>query len=246
MNKKDHVLFCSGGNDSVALVRWAFEKGLKGVAVCYSNTGWAAAYWKLRIKKFKKLCEHYGFQFFEIQSEGMESLVLRKNAFPANRPKFCTGELKIIPAIKWLEEIDPRKESICYVGVRREESARRANWPEEIENSRAHGGRTLFSPLVRMTENDRDALVSKTEMEILPFRSKECSPCVNANRSDFLALSEADILKVEKLENKTGRTMFRPHRFMGAKGIREVMRWAKSGHGKYVPEKDCDSGMCGD
>ncbi len=42
--------------------------------------------------------------------------------------------------------------------------------------------------------------------------------------------------------------MFRPHRFKGAKGIRQVLKWAWSERGKYEPETEasgCDSGMCG-
>jgi tRNA(Ile)-lysidine synthase TilS/MesJ len=34
----DYVIFASGGNDSVALVRLARKYGLKNVAVAYSNT----------------------------------------------------------------------------------------------------------------------------------------------------------------------------------------------------------------
>ena len=40
-----HVLFCSYGNDSIALIQWAHERGLKGVTCLYSDTGWSARWW---------------------------------------------------------------------------------------------------------------------------------------------------------------------------------------------------------
>jgi 3'-phosphoadenosine 5'-phosphosulfate sulfotransferase (PAPS reductase)/FAD synthetase len=242
----EHVIFASGGNDSVALCQWAHENGYQNVAVAYSNTGWAAQWWPLRMVKFKAWVESLGFAYHEIPSEGMEALVDRKKGWPANRPKFCTYELKIKPAQAWLEAIDPCKDATCMVGVRREESAERLSWPLWIESSPNHGDRSLFSPLAPFTEPERDALIIRAGWTPLPHRSKECSPCVNANRADFRLMDEADIAKVERKEASSKRNMFRPYRFMNARGIRQVIKWAWSKRGKFVPEQSgCDSGMCG-
>jgi 3'-phosphoadenosine 5'-phosphosulfate sulfotransferase (PAPS reductase)/FAD synthetase len=246
-DSQKYVLFASGGNDSVALVQFSVEAGFKNVAVVYSNTGWASVLWPARVAKFRDYVEAHGFSFHEIPSEGMENLIRRKKGWPANKPKFCTYELKIKPAQAWLEQFDPNKEAICMVGIRREESTSRRSWPKLIEVSDNHGGRPLFSPLVDHTEQMRNELLKHAGWEPLPYRSKECSPCVNANRADFRALDERDILKVEANEILTGRNMYRPRRFMGARGIREVIKWAWSERGKYEPPDDsgCDSGMCG-
>lgn len=242
-----YVIFASGGNDSVALVDFANVKKLKNVAVVYSNTGWASPAWPQRIKRFQEYVEGCGFSFHEIHSEGFESLVRRKKGFPANKPKFCTYELKILPALHWLESVDPAKEATCMVGVRREESVARREWPEFIESSKNHGGRSLWSPLVNLTQETRDSILAGIGWGALPHRSKECSPCVNANRSDFRALDESDIAKVERIESEINRNMFRTQRFHGAHGIREVMRWAWSNRGKYEPlSSGCDAGMCHD
>ena len=61
--------------------------------------------------------------------------------------------------------------------------------------------------------------------------------------------AEADILEIEDAEAEIGRPLFRPHRHMGAVGIREVIRWAHSPRGKYSsePEEDmfsCPAGWC--
>jgi len=69
-----NIIFGSGGNDSVALVQWAIEKGLKDLHVAYSNTGWAADFWAERLDKFRALVESNGGTYHEIQSEGMVNL----------------------------------------------------------------------------------------------------------------------------------------------------------------------------
>jgi len=241
-----YILFASGGNDSVALVAYAKRQMLKNVTVSYSNTGWASPSWPKRIAAFRSYVESIGYSFVEVMSDGFEELVRRKKGFPANKPKFCTYELKIRPAMQWMEIFDPRAEAVCMVGVRREESNARSNWPLWSYDDEAHGGRDLWSPLAGYTAAERDLLVGDTPMPILPHRSRECSPCVNSNRADFRMLPVSDIEKVMALESEIGKPMFRAARFMGANGINEVMRWAWSEHGKFLPEvEDCDSGFCG-
>lgn len=253
-----HVIFCSGGNDSVALLQFAKERGLTDVHVCYSDTGWAADFWPERIARVRAYAETCGFTWHDIKSEGMVHLVRRKRGWPANKPRFCTAELKILPALAWLEQHDPEEDAICMVGVRREESAERAQWPELVDESENHGFRTLWSPLVRHREADRNELIARAGFEVLPYRSKECFPCVNANREDLRMLGndEARVTLIAEVEGEMGprKTMFRPKRFLGAHGIREVIRWANSSPGQYAPGQfdlafgpgGCDSGMCGD
>lgn len=251
--KPDYIIFASGGNDSVALTRWAHESGLKNVAVVYSNTGWAADFWPARMEKFSQWVASLGFQFVEIASEGMLNLVDRKKAWPANSPKFCTYELKILPAQSWMDSVDPNAEAVCLVGVRREESAARADWPEHTADSANHGGRDLWAPLVRHLEADRDALLARAGWDVLPYRSKECFPCVNANRADLRMLSDYPerIQLIADKEAAMGpkRSMFRPHRFHNAVGIEQVVSWAKYSPGQYTAGQadllDCGSGMCG-
>lgn len=40
----EHLIFASYGNDSIALIQWAHERGLPDVHVAYGDTGWAAAW----------------------------------------------------------------------------------------------------------------------------------------------------------------------------------------------------------
>ena len=45
----EHLIFASYGNDSIALIQWAHERGLPGVHVAYGDTGWAAEWWAGRV-----------------------------------------------------------------------------------------------------------------------------------------------------------------------------------------------------
>lgn len=252
-----NIIFSSCGNDSVALIQWAIEEGLKDVIVAYSDTQWASDNWYARVEAVKEYVDTNGFEFVTIDCEGFAALAKRKKAFPANGMAFCSYELKIAPAMKWLESVDPEKKATCHTGVMRIESKERANWPEILDESPNHGGRKLHSPLATLEESDRDSLLARAGFEVLPHRSQECNPCVNATIRDLQQLPEADLIKVELLEDELGvgersgkpKYMFRPHRMGGACGIRSVKKRADQGGGKFSELQEdlfgCDSGFCG-
>ena len=250
----EYVVFCSGGNDSIALVQWLYNQGKTDIVVAYNNTGWASEVWPMRMQRVKLWVEGLGYAFVELPSEGMEALAIRKKGWPAPMPgmQFCTQELKLKPSLAWLDVIDPEKEAVCCVGVRREESQKRSTFPEYTEHSDAHGGRALWAPLVRHTKQERNVLLSMAPFPPLPHGSRECFPCIYANRSDVAALPEERIQQIKQLEVSLGhtkkghlRTFFRPHRKQGAIGIEEAVKWAHSKRGEYRYEGECDSGMCG-
>jgi 3'-phosphoadenosine 5'-phosphosulfate sulfotransferase (PAPS reductase)/FAD synthetase len=193
-----------------------------------------------------------GFVAERTQSMGMENLVAKERGWPRHGMQFCTEHLKLKPSLAWLNRADPDALATCLVGVRREESARRRNFPEWTENSDVHGGRSLWAPLVNTTEAERNALLCRAGADPLPHRSDECSPCVNATKADIRRLPAETLAKVERIERGLGHTakgkprvMFRPAAHMGAVGIREIYRWAHSDRGKYeLGCGGCDSGMC--
>lgn len=238
-----YVIFSSFGNDSVALMEIARKNGLKNVDVAYSNTQWAAKWWPDRVADFADITRQLGWRFTEIPSEGFKNMVKRKKGFPRQGYQYCTGELKIIPALEWLEKIDPEKKAIVIVGLRQEESAARKDTPDFRANSPSHGGRMCLYPLARHTTAMRDALIKDFGFEPLPHRSMECFPCINSKRADLVLLSKdkeriqeiADFEKEMGVGERSGKkkTMFRPYRHQGATGIKEVVKWALLGRGKY-------------
>jgi 3'-phosphoadenosine 5'-phosphosulfate sulfotransferase (PAPS reductase)/FAD synthetase len=252
-----NIVFSSCGNDSLAVIQWAIESSLPGLVVAYSDTKWSSPDWPERVERVKQYVERNDGRFITIGSEGFANLVRRKKAFPANGMGFCSYELKIKPAMEWLDQFDPDKKAVCYTGVMRIESENRKNWPEVLESSPNHGGRKLVSPLACMTLEQRNELLERSGFEILPHRSMECSPCINATIKDIQQTSDADIIKVINLEDEMGvgeisgkpKYMFRPHRMQGAKGFAQVKDWADHGGGKYSPEQEdlfgCNTGFCG-
>jgi 3'-phosphoadenosine 5'-phosphosulfate sulfotransferase (PAPS reductase)/FAD synthetase len=251
----NYVIFASYGNDSIALIQWAHERGLQNVHVAYSNTGWAADWWADRVVKAEEWVRSLGFTPHRIESEGMESLVMRKKAWPrggGGKFQFCTKALKKIPAQWWLTWKDPEDEATCMTGVRREESENRRNAPEWVTSSEDHGGRELWQPLVRHTAAMRDELALKSPLPLLPFRSKECYPCVNARKPELRQLDEPTRFKVWRIEQAAGtnsngndRVMFSPARHGGAVGIDAVIEDAKHDMDDLFETSTCESGWCG-
>lgn len=243
------LLSCSAGNDSVAMIQLAYEQGLDFVApvhVVYVDTGWAALWWEDRVQETETLCAKYGFTFHRIRGEHtFESLMLKRKGFPMPGKTWCSFELKAKVLNAFHDEIDPDLDGIVLIGKRRDESVARRETPEFIHDSERHGYRTVWHMLAFVVEAERDAAVVRSGLKVLPHRSQECSPCVNANRSDLVAMEEFEINRAIALEDAVGQNMFRPWHHMGAKGVAQVIRWAHSPRGKYEPEHEgCDSGVC--
>ena len=258
MTAPGFVIFASYGNDSVALIQWCIRRKLPQVAVLYNDTGWARGDWNERVTGLESWVRTAGFTPYRTSSIGLEQLVHNKKGWPRQGLQFCTAELKIKPTLAWLDEHDPDRQAWCLIGVRRAESANRANFPQYVEKSPNHGGRDVLAPIVKYSDEARDRLLAEAGVEPLPHRSMECFPCINSNRRDLqeLAVDEKRISQIEQIEKDMGitskgkpRTMFRPYRYMGATGIREIVRWATSKHGKFSVDDgggdDCTSGYPG-
>ena len=258
----DYLIFASYGNDSIALIQWMHERtktiryrAPETVHVAYSDTGWAAEWWGGRVAQAEEWVRSLGFTPHRIQGEIMEELVTRKKAWPrggGGKYQFCTEALKKAPARAWLDLHDSSRETMCLTGVRREESENRRDAPEHVTESEDHGGRELWQPLVRHSAAERDALVLKTPMPLLPFRSKECYPCANANKGELKLLTSEARDRVRRIEVAAGinskgnaRVMFSPARHGGAVGIDAVIEDAKHNSDDLFTTAGCASGWCG-
>lgn len=234
----DYVISVSYGNDSMAMLQWAFEHDLQNVTVVYCDTGWAAPEWESRVNDGEGLAIRLGFSVVRLKSMGMEALVRMKKGFPMHGQQFCTAWLKGLPFLQWIDEVDKECKSIVMIGKRREESEGRKNTPEWVEKSEYHGDRKVWHPLYIHNEKERDALLLRARVEKLSHRSNECSPCVNANRSDLRGLSGLQIGKLAALESEVGQPMFREAKHGGACGIEQVVYWAKYSPGQFKQGMD--------
>ncbi len=241
--KLRYAISVSYGNDSIALMQWAYERGLRGgVAVTYCDTGWSAPGWPQRVIEGERFARSLGYTPIRCSSIGMQELVRTRKGFPGNAQQFCTAHLKGLPFLEWIDEVDPDGDAIVMIGKRREESVKRRQTREIIgEGSEYHGMRKVWHPLYAHTKAERDALLSRASFEVLPHRSDECSPCVNANREDFLRLTPGTIERVNDLEVDVGQPMFRAKRF-GAMGIHGVIQWAK--YGRDRGDIDAETAQC--
>jgi len=257
--KPDYVVKCSYGNDSIALLQWMHEYNQKHplgkVVVLYNNTGWATKWWPARVANGEKLVLSMGFLTSNTDCLGMEEMIMQHGGWPDQLRKFCTEELKIIPTLNWLRLHDPEGKAEMVCGVRREESDRRASWPEYVENG-IDEGRSMWSPLVLVTEQERNELIRRAGWQPLPHRSRECR-CINANSADLKTWSKDDVSDVEKIEARLQakypgkvKYMFHPKAKRGnPEGIRAVIEWAKTVKPKKndeyeKPDGGCDSGYC--
>jgi hypothetical protein len=279
-----YAIKASYGNDSIALIQWMADQGHTDSYVVHNDTGWARSSWRSRVQQGEAFARSLGMEPITIHGvldagghcidfgmgpiaepasddrRGFVALVRLRRAFPRHGMQFCTSELKIRPTVLWASKVDPGRDLIGVVGVRREESERRSQWPEWVEDSEMDDGRSLWSPLVRMTKVERNAMIERAGFEVLPHRSEECFACVNSNRLDVRRLGEDEprVAEIEDLELDLGNTgagkprvMFRSAKKGGASGIREIIRWANSAPGTYRPEVDgqmsfdCDAGFCG-
>jgi hypothetical protein len=241
-----NVISSSAGNDSLALIQWAIENGLDNVHVVFCDTGWLSPGWIKRVQKIHAYANSAGFKTHIVKSIGMVELVRIKKGFPGNAQQFCTAHLKGVPFLEWIDEIDVELNAKVLIGKRRAESAARSNTPEFIENSEYHGDRTVWHPLYLHTDEQRNELIFRAGFDVLPHRSLEGNPCVNANRADFLRLTPGEIERVNDLEVEIGKPMFRPKRF-SALGIHGVIEWARNGRdrGDFDKEEAQCAGLFG-
>lgn len=228
------VIFVSYGNDSIALLQWAHEQRLHGVAVVFTDTGWAADGWMERVERCETWVRGLGFTPHRTRSIGFRQLAREKKGIPTQQFQWCSYTLKIEPGARWLAEHDPDARAVCLVGVRREESQDRSEFPEWLVSSANHGGRFMLAPFVSWGERQRNELIRRAGFEVLPGRSRECR-CINSNRKDMRRFTDADWRAISEVEAEVGKTFFRPKRHMGAVGAAEVRKWAESERGQYQP-----------
>jgi hypothetical protein len=234
MSNARYIARCSYGNDSIAMLQLLREHSLMDVTVVYSDTGWATPAWEDRVSSGEDWVRALGWVPVRLSSIGFETSVTshtEAGMFPTRIVKFCTQELKVRPFLKWVAQADPEKRAIVCVGVRRAESVGRRNAPAFLPER--DNGRHVWHPLVEFSDAARDAMIAKTPFAVLPHRSDECGICINGNRGDLRRAPEAHIARVEALEESVGRPMFNPANYMGATGIREVVRWAQSERGRF-------------
>lgn len=123
------IVMFSGGKDSQAALIWAVKKyGKENVVALYCDTGWEHEWTYAHVKE---VAEALGVELVIVKSKeynGMVDLAIKKGRFPSTKARFCTEQLKSIPAIDWI--LDLNQNVIIIQGIRKDESESRSKMQE--------------------------------------------------------------------------------------------------------------------
>jgi 3'-phosphoadenosine 5'-phosphosulfate sulfotransferase (PAPS reductase)/FAD synthetase len=200
--KRPLVIRTNYGDESIALVQWVFESGLYATVV-YIDTGFAAVSWKQRIELGEAHANRCGFKVQSIVSKiSFSDAVIGRGSYPSPKFQWCTGLLKGLPFLDWLETVDLKGECVVLIAKRRAATRLHQDLPEWIERCEFHGDRTVWHPMVNVTEVERDALLNRAGFLPLGHRSLECEPCVNSTVLDMKRMDSQDRVKLRRLEKE--------------------------------------------
>ena len=179
------VLSLSGGKDSTACALLLERHGIEFERI-FMDTGWEHP------ALYKYIKETLEPRFGEIRilkskafPNGMVDLANKKGGFPTRNARYCTTELKFIPAKEYIESLED--DVINVVGIRREESAKRSD--AEKWSFDEGLGCDVFKPLVEHTFDDVIAMHQEGKIPPNPLYLQGatrvgCFPCIYSRKSE--------------------------------------------------------------
>lgn len=208
-DKRPLIICSNSGDESIALVQWAYEAALQQVQVLRIDTGWAAERWSKQVELAEAHAQACGFKTETIVSQiSFADAVLGRGEFPSEKFQWCSALLKGLPFLDWLDTWDPACQAIILIAKRRSAAKAHRTLSEWIDKCEFHNDRTVWHPLLDIETKERDTLLLRAGFTPLNHRSLECDPCVNSNLSDLKRLTEFDIRKIQELEASIQASMF--------------------------------------
>lgn len=234
------LIFYSGGKDSQASMIFAVKKyGVENCEAVFCDTGWESPETYSHIKE---TTNQIGIQLVTLKSkkfDGMIDLAIKKTRFPSTNRRFCTSELKSIPAIDYV--LSKEESLIVIEGIRGDESFKRSkmeaecmyfkHYFEPMENGKTHSYRkkdviewckkydaSKFRPIFKWTADEtvKYILDNGQQPNILYYQGFSrvgCFPCIMARHKDIIRINEVYPERIKYLieqEMKVGRTFFSP------------------------------------
>lgn len=249
----DVIASVSGGKDSTALIL-ALRDAEIPCRYVFADTQWEAPQ---TYEYLDMLRARLGITINVCGVEGgMMARVRYRAGFPGRMQRFCTRELKLEPLREYHDRViaETGIETVAAMGVRAQESARRAQMPE-WEDDQEWGG-YVWRPLIKWTVEDVIIIHRRHGVPMNPlyhegFDRVGCFPCIFENkegirllgerhpeRIDELRAAEAEVteIRAERNRERPGRythedaTFFQTIR-QGFSGIDKVLDWARTDHG---------------
>jgi 3'-phosphoadenosine 5'-phosphosulfate sulfotransferase (PAPS reductase)/FAD synthetase len=181
-------------------------------------------------------------------------LCIWKGRFPSSKAAFCSEELKRNPIINQVQKplLDAGDDVISWQGVRRDESLRRRDLPENECKQVEKNGAELWNyrPILDWTAEDCFAMHRKHGIKHNPLYEMGmgrvgCMPCINCRKDELLEISKRFPEAIErirewetsvKLASKWQAATFFPapsddSEWSATQTIETVVEWAKTSHG---------------
>ena len=201
------MIVANFGNDSLALIAYAFAQKWPNVTVVSVDTGFEHPDWSLRVSAAEDYVRSLGFHVVRLQARpDFAGLVRAQGEFPTPKFQWCAVYLKGDTLRTWLEKIDPLKTAKIILARRRSQSPKFAELPEYVEQDEAFAGRLIWHPFYMHQEAEIEALLAITSFEWLAHRSLECDPCVNSSIAEFKRTILPVQKRLEDLEAEMGES----------------------------------------
>jgi 3'-phosphoadenosine 5'-phosphosulfate sulfotransferase (PAPS reductase)/FAD synthetase len=259
------IVNVSGGKDSTATILAMREASIECRYV-FSDTGWEMPqtyeYIEYLERKLAITIDRVG------KRGGMIGMIKSERSFPNNRVSWCTDKLKIRPLRRYFEHVaeSTDTETVSVVGIRAEESTRRAEMPEFQFDDRWGG--YVWRPIHRWLIADVLAIHHRHGVDVNPlyrlgFNRVGCAPCKNSIKAEIELLAdvaperiallrelEAYVAESRGADSKVPTTMFAANG--KAMPIDEAIAWARTSHGgvqlrliRQEPDSGCFRwGLC--
>jgi hypothetical protein len=217
-----HILITNFGDDSIALIHWAYQNRLTDLHILSIATGWEDKSWGLRIKQAQEWINNLNIPYEHLIPKTLFSdNVIARKRFPSKKFHWCPSFLKGMALLDWLDENDPECSSTILLAHRSSMSKNQVVG-EYIEEHEHYDDRKVWFPLHQASNEDRNKILLETPFPPLNHRSLECQPCIYNSYSDFKRMSHDDAQKASALENKVQSAMFNPIDYNGAKSVLEI------------------------
>lgn len=254
------VASISGGKDSTALALWLAEQGIRDVERVFMDTGWEheATYEYLRgpltdaigpIRELKMKMPP--IDLAEVKrplvraaaeaGNAMVLLCLWKMMFPSRVIRFCTEQLKVLPARDYVASLlAGGVDVVNAVGIRAAESEARSKLSEWEFNDTFDCD--VWRPLIRWTEQDVIDIHKRHGLKPNPLYLNGvtrvgCWPCIYARKSE-LRLIGLDTKRIDLIRELEEELTERARARAEAKG--QVLKWERTwfaqGSGRALDE----------